>query len=89
MRGSHIDKTLLALGERTGDQYDWVKAKDCHVFLVVGVEMGHVMRSTDFRKHANNVPKKRLSSGMRKAYAGTRLSATKNRGDTISAMIAT
>ena len=49
--------------QETSDQVDRVETEDRRVLLVVGVEMWHVMRSTRFRKHANNYLENRLISG--------------------------
>jgi hypothetical protein len=44
--------------QETGNQFDRVETEDRHIFLIVGVEMWHVMRCARLRKHANNDPEK-------------------------------
>ena len=39
--------------QETGDQFDRVKTENPHVVLVVRMKMWHMMRRSQFGKHAN------------------------------------
>jgi hypothetical protein len=52
--GPGFDESTLAPGKRTCHQLDRINAIDCHVILIVSVEMRAVMRCVNLPVHTNN-----------------------------------
>jgi hypothetical protein len=44
----------LPLRYETSDQFDGINAEDSHMFLVIGVEVWNVVRSSNLHEHADN-----------------------------------